>query len=126
MPDPIQALVAHYIATSYPTALQSFLIATGQPSPDLNNPPNPDLRTLAEQYESSRLADAIRVVKVDDKAQDGSWRNWTASDVASVPLAADIKLEKVVRSIDGVSAANLLATIVASVPERRFDTSTAS
>lgn len=122
----LQTLIAHYIATSYPSALQSFLQATGTPSPDLSNPPSPDLRTLAQDYASSRLAHTVATLKVDDKATDGSWRNWTGRDVAEVQLDPDVKLGGVVRNLEGVSAANLLATLVANVPVRTFDTNSAS
>ncbi len=124
--DHIQSLIAHYLAASYPSALPSFLEATGLPRPDLANPPNPDLRTLAQDYLSSQLAEQVQAVHLEEKASDGSWRHWRSSDVAALELDKGVKLEKVVRSIDGISAANLLVTTVCRIPKRTFDTSKAS
>jgi hypothetical protein len=122
----LQPLIAYYLAVSYPSALPSFLQATGLPPPDLSNPPNPDLRTLAHDYLSSQLAKSVQAVTIDDKATDGSWDRWTGRDIAGLQLKPEVRLEKARRNVEGISAANLLAVIVARVPKRRFDTSTAA
>lgn len=122
----VESLIAHYLATSYPSALPPFLQATGLPQPDLSHPPNPDLRTLAQDYLSSQLADRVHGVALEQKAQDGSWRGWTARDVADLELEQGVKLDRVVRSIDGISADNLLVVVVDRIAKRTFDTSTAS
>lgn len=122
----LQPLIAHYLAVSYPSALPSFLHATGLAPPDLSRPPNPDLRTLAHDYLSSQLAKSVQAVTIDDKATDGSWDRWTGRDISGLQLKPEVRLEKVRRNVEGISAANLLAVIVARVPKRRFDTSTAA
>lgn len=125
-PDHIQVLIAHYLAASYPSALPSFLEATGIPPPDPARPPNPDLRTLAQDYLSSQLAKETQTVQLEDKATDGSWRHWKGRDVAALQLHESTQLRKVIRTVDGISAANLLTCCVARIPRRTFDTANAS
>jgi hypothetical protein len=119
----LQRLIAHHIAISFPSSpavLQSFLEATGLPAPDLANPPDPDLRTLV--FESTKSAKTLDDVHADT----GPERAEKQADIAGIRLAAGTKLEKVVRSVDGISAVNLLSTVVARLPSRNSDTTSAS
>ncbi|WVR09573.1 hypothetical protein IAU60_006642 [Kwoniella sp. DSM 27419] len=129
-PDPLQQLIAHYLATHYPSVLPTFLEASHTPGPDLTNPPSPDLRTLVEDWASAQLAKRVQDVSIQEvemePAQDGSWQGWTLKDMMQVPLAPEVKLGGMTRSIEGVSAMNLLTVGEAKLPKRYFDTSTAS
>ncbi|OCF34194.1 hypothetical protein I316_04144 [Kwoniella heveanensis BCC8398] len=138
MPDPLQSLVAHYLSTNYPSVLPSFLEASHLPAPDPSNPPTPDLRTLVEDYLSSRLAEDLHNASLGQgdtemgadtdmgPANDGSWRGWTHKEMMKVTMDPRVKLEGVKRNIEGVSAMNLLTVGEAKLPKRVFDTSTAS
>lgn len=121
----LQTLIAHYLSTSYPSALPSFLAATGLPQPDPSNPPQPDLRTVAQDYLSHQLAKELGSVKLE-KAYDGSWRGWTARDVVALkPEGKKRELKANVRTVEGLSVGNLLGVQVGRVPKRWFDTATA-
>ncbi|KAK8853340.1 hypothetical protein IAR55_004044 [Kwoniella newhampshirensis] len=125
----IQNLIAHYLATNYPSVLEPFLQASHLPHPDPSQPPNPDLRTLVEDWASQQLVNNLDAVIIDEEmapVDDGSWRGWTIKDVLRLQLKEDVKLTGVQRSFEGISAANLLTVGVAKVPKREFDTSTAS
>ncbi|WVF67245.1 hypothetical protein IAT40_001993 [Kwoniella sp. CBS 6097] len=132
MSDPLQRLVAHYLSTNYPSVLPSFLEASHLPSPDPSNPPNPDLRTLVEDYLSTQLVKDLNDANIDDgevemePTNDGSWRGWTHKEMMKVTMDPGVKLEGVKRNIEGVSAMNLLTVGEAKVPKRVFDTATAS
>ncbi|WVQ94844.1 hypothetical protein IAU59_001927 [Kwoniella sp. CBS 9459] len=135
MSDPLQSLVAHYLSTNYPSVLPSFLEASHLPPPDPSKPPAPDLRTLVEDYLSNQLVNDLNAATLnqesdvdmdDEPSKDGSWRGWTPKDMMKVTMDPDVKLEGVRRSIEGVSAMNLLTVGEAKVPKRVFDTSTAS
>lgn len=119
----LQTLIAHYLATSYPSALPSFLSATGEPEPDTAHPPQPDLRTLAEDYLSHQLAKQFEAVALE-KAQDGSWTGWTAQDVVAIKSNARV-LQNGGRTMEGLSVSNLLGVQEGDVPVRWFDTATA-
>ncbi|WWC64744.1 uncharacterized protein I303_107355 [Kwoniella dejecticola CBS 10117] len=124
-----QTLIAHYLAQEYPSVLPSFLAASRIPPPDLTRPPVPDLRTLVEDYISQQLVKDLSDAHIEqdvEKADDGSWRGWTPTDIVKVPLAPEVKLSGIKRSLEGISAMNLLTVGVASVPKRVFDTTSAS
>ncbi|WWC72153.1 uncharacterized protein I206_106113 [Kwoniella pini CBS 10737] len=125
----LQHLIAHYLAQNYPSVLPSFLAASCTAPPDLAQPPVPDLRTLVEDYASQAIVRELENVQVDDemeKAEDGSWKGWTAKDIVKLPLAPEVKLGGLKMSIEGISAMNLLAVGEAKIPKRVFDTNTAS
>jgi hypothetical protein len=119
----LPVLVAHYLAANYPAALDSFLHASGQPAPDPSRPPHPDLRTLVEDYVSAHLAREIGDVAIHDEpiSADGSWRGWKSKDVIKLDLAQDVSLSRTTRSIQGITAANLLTVDVRHLPKRHFD-----
>lgn len=119
----LQTLIAHYLATTYPSALPSFLSATGEPAPDTAHPPQPDLRTLAQDYLSHQLAKQFEAVALE-KAQDGSWAGWTAKDVVAMKTEAKV-LKGGNRTVEGLSVGNLLGVQVRDVPVRWFDTASA-
>lgn len=120
-------LVAHYLAANYPAALGSFLDASGQTRPDPAHPPTPDLRTLVEDFVSAHLAREIGDVAIEDEplSADGTWRGWKSRDVVKLDLAQDVTLSSTTRSIQGVSAANLLTVDVRFLPKRHFDLASA-
>jgi len=122
-------LVAHYLATDYPSVLPHFLEAARVPSPDLSSPPSPDLRTLLQDYLSYRVAEDLKHVAIEEReepAQDGSWRGWGLQDLMRVEMKPEVKLEGAKRSIEGVSASNLLTVQAQRVPKREFDLGSAS
>ena len=129
----LQTLIAHYLATSYPSALPSFLSATGEAPPDLAHPPQPDLRTVAQDYLSAQLAKQFEGVGVNakvEKAQDGSWAGWTARDVVGMKIARrELRVSTIAagteRTVEGLSVGNMLSVGKGEVPRRWFDTSTA-
>lgn len=137
----LQTLIAHYLATSYPSALPSFLSATGEPFPDIAHPPDPDLRTLAQDYLSHQLAKQLENVVIEKK-QDGSWEGWSARDVMGVQAPRRVlrvgdggRGEGIGRGtesgrrkgsrIEGLSVGNLLGVQVGDIPKRWFDTTKA-
>nr|XP_031861630.1 uncharacterized protein CI109_002860 [Kwoniella shandongensis]KAA5528702.1 hypothetical protein CI109_002860 [Kwoniella shandongensis] len=126
----IQSLIAHYLATNYPSVLEPFLQASHIPAPDPSQPPNPDLRTLVEDWASQQLVNNLDAVVIEDEemapVDDGSWRGWTTKDVMKLTLKEDVKLSGAKRSLEGISASNLLTVGQAKVPKREFVTSTAS
>jgi hypothetical protein len=125
----LQSLVAHYLAVNYPSVLQTFLDAAQIPQPDLARPPDPDLRTLVEDYASHQLAKQLESVQVSNEiipAQDGSWTGWKLKDMMELEMPEDVRLGGVIRSVEGISASNLLTVGVERIPKRTFDTTTAS
>jgi len=119
-------LIAYYLAVNYPSALEHFVQAAGISQPDLAHPPQPDLRSLVEDYVSNQIARDLSVMSVDERVMDGSWDKWTTSDIIKIELPKERKLEKVVSTIEGVSAANLLTVGVCNMPRREFDLFTAT
>ncbi|WRT70093.1 uncharacterized protein IL334_007087 [Kwoniella shivajii] len=132
MSDPalhLKTLVAHYLAQNYPSVLPPFLSASHVPAPDLSQPPQPDLRMLVEDYLSTQIAKDLGEIQVDERmeqAMDGSWRGWTTKEMMKVPLPAQVSLSAVKRSIEGISAMNLLTVGEGRIPKRIFDTTSAS
>ncbi|WVW86312.1 hypothetical protein I302_108354 [Kwoniella bestiolae CBS 10118] len=125
----LQTLIAHYLAQNYPSVLPSFLSASHTAPPDLAQPPEPDLRTLVEDYISEQLVKDLGDVDIDEDmepAMDGSWRGWTTKDIVKSSLPPEVTLQGVRRSIEGISAMNLLTVGEGKIPRRVFDTSTAS
>ena len=123
----LQYLVAHYLAQNYPSVAAEFCAAAHVSVPDLSQPPDPDLRTLVEDYISSSFARRIGDVGLGDgeeePAQDGSWRGWKCKDIMRLPLKGS--LGGIERVISGVTASNLLTVGFERLPTRRFDTSSA-
>lgn len=99
----------------------NLLTIVGLPPPDLAVPPQPDLRTLYQDFKSGSLADAVEGLKVD--VTDGRLK---PKDLAAIQLDPGVKLDAVVRIIDGVSATNLLSALLTTIPTRSFDTASAS
>lgn len=123
---PLPDLIAYYLAVNYPAALEPFIQAAGLAPPDLANPPEPDLRSVVEHYVSNQIASDIGAVTIHEKVVDGSWSDWSANEIVKLDLPQETRIEKVVRTIDGVSAANLLTVGVFDLPKRRFDLPTAT
>ncbi|OCF61437.1 hypothetical protein L486_01085 [Kwoniella mangroviensis CBS 10435] len=127
--DRLQTLIAYYLAQNYPSVLPSFLSASHTAPPDLTQPPKPDLKTLVEDYISEQLVKDLGHVEIDEDmepATDGSWRGWSNKDIVKMSLAPEVTLQGVRRSIEGISAMNLLTVGAERVPRRLFDTTTAS
>ncbi len=125
----LQNLVAHYLATNYPSVLELFLTAAQIPPPSLYSPPSPDLRTLVQDFQSHRVAEDLGAVAIQDEdtaTQDGSWRGWKLGDVMKVEMHRDERLVEVRRTLEGISASNLLTVGVERVPKREFDTGSAA
>ncbi|ORX39407.1 WD40-repeat-containing domain protein [Kockovaella imperatae] len=129
--DYVQRLIAQYLAHSYPSALPSFLEATHLEHLELNgqDAPDTDLRTIVEDYYlSTKLPKQLDSVEISTHERDSlgqGWKGWTAKDIAGIKLDPDVKLGGVIRSIDGISAANLLTVMLARIPYREFDTASA-
>jgi len=123
----LQALIAHYLASNYPSVLPYFLEATHASKPDLDNPPRPDLPSLVNEFFAIQASIDLSNVKIDDHeiSHDGSWKGWTPRQIMKVELPADMRLGGVRRTLEGISAANLLTVGVQKVPKRIFDTSSA-
>lgn len=111
----LPSLIAHYLATTYPAVLPSFLAAANIPPPDLTHPPNPDLRTVIADHLSQSIAADTAQLSLDPHPP-------TALEAALDP---SIHLRPG-RTISGVSADSLLCVRVADLPTRRFDTASAS
>ena len=125
----LQTLIAHYLATNYPVVLEPFLEAAQIPPPNLAAPPSPDLRTLVQDFLSHDLAQDMDTVSLNGDvvpAQDGSWRGWKLTDMLKVEMPSDTRLSGLRRSLEGISASNLLTIHVGRVPKREFDTASAS
>ncbi len=124
----LQHLIAYYLAEHYPSVLEPFLEAAQIPRPNVSSPPSPDLRTLLQDYISHRLVEQLSEVDLDDRmepAQDGSWRGWEPGDMMKVEMAQEVRLSGVRRTLEGISASNLLTVEVVRVPKREFNTACA-
>ncbi|TXT04344.1 hypothetical protein VHUM_04111 [Vanrija humicola] len=117
----LNALVAHYLAQHYPLVLPPFLGASGTPPPDLSNPPIPDLATVVADAASAALAQKLAATTLAAGIEGES-----LADLVKAPLPPTATLGAVIRSVEDVSAANLLAVKVATLPRRTFDTASAS
>ena len=128
----LQTLVSHYLAANYPAVLEPFLHAAQISPPNTASPPSLDLRTLVQDYLSHRLAEEMRSVAMDDReaapelARDGSWWGWRLRDMMEVEMTREERLSGVTRTVEGISASNLLTVGVARVPKREFDTGSAA
>jgi hypothetical protein len=118
----VPELIAAYLHTNYPAALESFLQAAKIPAPDAQNLPRPDLRTVVEDFVSRQLAERLGAVSLESE-HDGKF---SLDDLAKRELDQGVEMKEVVRTLEGVSAANLLSVDVVHVPSRSFDTATAS
>ncbi|OXG77673.1 hypothetical protein C349_05210 [Cryptococcus neoformans var. grubii Br795] len=128
--DRIPNLIAHYIAIHYPAALDPFLQAAQIAAPDLSHPPNPDLRTVVEDWSSQQLATSLAMTTIDENntdvpASDGTWKGWKLKDMMKAGLREGVGLRSTDRGFYGVSAANLLTVGAFHVPRREFDTTSA-
>lgn len=124
----LQTLIAHYLSANYPSVLPAFIAAAQLPEPDPTHPPRPDLQSLVTEFYAHQASIDLAATTLDDAhelTQDGSWRGWTARDVVKLGMPPEVKLNGVQRTIEGISAANLLTVDVVKVPKRVFDTSTA-
>lgn len=123
----MQTLVAHYLSINYPSVLSSFLEAARVPEPDPSNPPRPDLKSLVTEYLAQQASIDLSTIKIDETevSHDGSWRGWTAKQIMKIELPADVKLGGVRRTLEGITASNLLTVEVRKVPKRVFDTAIA-
>ncbi|KIR81449.1 hypothetical protein I306_01429 [Cryptococcus gattii EJB2] len=128
--DRIPDLIAHYLATNYPTALEPFLQAAQIAAPNPSHPPDPDLRTVIEDWSSQQLAASLATTTIDESdidapLRDGTWKGWKLKDMMKVGLKGGVGLRSTDRKFEGVSAANLLTVAAVRVPKREFDTSSA-
>lgn len=115
----LPTLIAHYLAVNHPTVLEPFVQAARIPYPDTARPPNPDLRTLVDDYLSKRLADELGEFSLAETDII------TGKDIVKMELSPEVRLTGLKRSIEGISASNLLTVGVATLPRREFDTSSA-
>lgn len=113
-------LIAHYLATNYPSVLEPFVEAARIPYPDTSKPPNPDLRTLVQDYLSSQIVADLGDVALEDASME-----MTSRDVVKLELSPEVRLTGLKRSIEGISAANLLTVGVERLPWRQFDLASA-
>ncbi|KAL1405114.1 hypothetical protein Q8F55_008737 [Vanrija albida] len=118
----LHSLIAHYLAQNYPLALPPFLGATGTPPPDPANPPIPDLPTLVADAASAALAAQLAATTLSAGIEGAA----SLAALASAPLPPTAGLGAVIRTVDDVAAANLLAVRVATLPRRTFDTASAA
>ena len=121
----LQNLIAHYLAVNYPAVLEPFLHAARIPAPDPAHPPQPDLRTLVADWTAQQLAEDVSQLGVSTAAGSQA-APLTPRDLLKVTMPPQVELDGVVRSLEGLSAANLLTVQAARVPKREFDTSSAS
>lgn len=124
----LKTLIAHYLAANYPTVLPSFIEAAHLPEPDPSDPPRPDLQSLVTEYYAQQASIDLSSTTLgdDDKVYDGdSWKGWTAKEVMKIEMASEVRLGGVRRTLEGISAANLLTVGVVKVPRRTFDTTIA-
>ncbi|KAK4689595.1 hypothetical protein P7C73_g497, partial [Tremellales sp. Uapishka_1] len=123
----LQTLIAHYLALHYPTVVEPFIQAAHLPRPDLTNPPTPDLRTVVSDHLSQELASRLGDVTMqEDRINNGDWRGWDVREMVKVEMGEQVRLSGLHRTLDGVSASNLLAVQVVDVAKRVFDLTTAS
>ncbi|WVQ74371.1 hypothetical protein IAR50_003971 [Cryptococcus sp. DSM 104548] len=125
MPHPsnhLQSLVAHYLASQYPSVLDPFLEASRMPRPDLEHPPSPDLRTVVEDWMAQQISDQLRISGISDGVDDKENLEW----FLGIDLPRGVALSPTDKNLDSISASSLLTVTVSHVPKRVFDTSTAS
>ena len=116
----LQDLIAHYLALRYPSVLEEFLRAAQVAPPDLGHPPNPDLRTLVEEYVSARTAEQLGKLQMEEASET------SLQDLVKIEMPASVRLGGLRRTIEGVGASNLLTVGEAKLPRRRFDLATAT
>lgn len=123
----LQTLIAHYLASNYPSVLPSFLAAAQSPELDTDRPPRPDLQSLVTEFYAHQASIdlASTTLEDDERVYDGNWAGWTAGQVMKIEMPNDVKLGGLRRTIEGISATNLLTVGVSKVPRRSFDTSIA-
>lgn len=119
----LQQLIAAYLLTDYPAALEPFLTAAKIPAPNPEKLPQPDLRTVVQDHLSRQLADRLAATTLASKSDDGTV---PLEELAKRELQDGVKMKEVVRTLEGVSATNLLSVQVVDVPRRSFDTASAS
>ena len=124
----LKTLIAHYLATNYPQVLPAYIEAAQLPQPDPSNPPRPDLQSLVTEFyaQQASIDLAATTIHDDDKVYSGgSWAGWGVRDVMKIDMSPEVRLGGVKRTLEGISAANLLTVGVVKVPRRSFDTSIA-
>lgn len=124
----LKTLIAHYLASNYPSVLPAFIEAAQLPQPDPSHPPRPDLQSLVTEFyaQQASIELAATTLQEDDKVYDGdSWKGWSAKDVMKIEMPQELRLGGVRRTLEGITAANLLTVGVVKVPRRNFDTSIA-
>jgi hypothetical protein len=106
--------------------------------PDTTKAPVPDLRTLVEDFRSHEAAEKLAAIRLaeDEDMELGSangaglgaghWKKMRIGDILKIQLSPNLHLEGEKRSIEGISAVNLLTVGQASLPRRWFDTTTAT
>jgi len=86
----------------------------------------PDLRTIVESYQSTQIADRLASLQL---VQDGLVRDGLVEDPVKSAIKRKIpdgfSLNRVEKTIEGVSAVNLLGVWVDKLARRRFDTASA-
>lgn len=97
------------------------------------NTPLPDLRSIIESYQSSQIASRLSSLHLtqtnNNLVRDGLVLPEDPSKAKAKAMKAKIpesfRLKEVVKTIEGVSAVNLLGVWVERLASRRFDTSSA-
>ncbi|ORY33390.1 WD40-repeat-containing domain protein [Naematelia encephala] len=117
-------LIAHYLATNYPSVLDAFVQAAHIAPPDVTQPPNPDLRTLLSDWQSQQVTERLEAVTIDENAE--GWQKWKLRDFTKIAMSPEEKLLGAKRTLEGITAANLLTVQVQHVPKRVFDLASAS
>ncbi|TYJ58014.1 hypothetical protein B9479_001373 [Cryptococcus floricola] len=118
----LQTLVAHYLASQYPTVLHPFLEASRIPHPVLEHPPSPDLRTVVEDWMALQISDQLEKSRISECVDERE----NLERLLRIELPRGVALSPTERSLDSISASSLLTVTVSHVPKRVFDTSTAS
>lgn len=123
----LQTLIAHYLASNYPSVLPAFLSAAHLAEPGVAQPPRPDLQSLVTEFYAHQASIDLASTTLDDaeRVYDGDWAGWTAKQVMRIEMRDDVKLGGVRRTLEGISATNLLTVGVVKVPRRTFDTTIA-
>ncbi|ODN94860.1 hypothetical protein L198_05008 [Cryptococcus wingfieldii CBS 7118] len=118
----LQTLVAHYLASQYPTVLHPFLEASRIPHPVLEHPPSPDLRTVVEDWMALQISDQLEKLRISECVDERE----NLERLLRIELPRGVELSPTERSLGSISASSLLTVTVSHVPKRVFDTSTAS
>ena len=114
----LEQLVAHYLFTSYPSALPAFLAATHLPN-DGTTIPSEDLRTIYNDYLSHGLARDLQSTSITSDGASG------VKQLMKIPLAPRVRIGEPERVWE-VGGGNLLVVGVGVVGRRAFDTATAT